>query len=68
MEGSSSNNSNRTIAHNTTPSGGAQLTPQSLESAASKHKNYHDTMEFQVDEEEEAIEDGDEDEDNEDPV
>ena len=47
MEGSS----NRTSTQNTTP-GGAQLTPQSVESLASKHKTDNLTMEFQIEEEE----------------
>jgi hypothetical protein len=43
--------SDRTSTQNTTP-GGAQLTPQSVESLASKHKTDNLTMEFQIEEEE----------------
>ena len=62
MEGSS----NRISTQNTTP-GGAQLTPQSVESVASKHKNDNLTMEFQI-EDEEALGDEKEDEENEEPL
>jgi hypothetical protein len=62
MKGSS----NRTSTQNTTP-GGAQLTPQSVESVASKHKTDNLAMEFQI-EESEGLGYGEEDEYNEEPL
>lgn len=53
MEGGTISSSNRTSTTQTTTPGGAQLTPQSVESAAAKHKNDSIAMEFQIEENEE---------------